>query len=291
MRHEPLEGMLRAGRNQDVLCEAERLTELTDLTPMEALWISVWACRAAGGRQEWGRAVSWADRGLELGPLHSEAEGILRFSAARALLYIGDLIRAGRELERFLHLSAENPRLAPAVADAHFNLGHLHRLLARHEEAVNAFLKAQDEYGAQGRDCRRVLSQYEVAWTYLLAGEPDAAEPYLLAVRQGAAALRDDEFQVDLALAEGLYHTLQGDYARVRSTCEALRQDRVLPPRQNAELHWLLGQCALLQDDLADAAHHLSASQSAASSDWWPPQMERIARLKESLMARQNLGR
>lgn len=291
MRHETLEGMLRAGRSQEVLSEAERLIDLPDLTPKEALWVSVWACRAAGGLQEWGRAITWADRGLEVGTHDAEAEGILRFSAARALLYIGDLIRAGRELERFLHLSMSTPQLAPAIADAHFNLGHLRRLLGQSDAAVTAFLRARNEYAAQGRDYRRVLSQYEIAWTYLQAGEPAFAEPHLSAVRQEVSEIRDDELQVDLALAEGLYHTLQGEYTQTLSICSGLAHERLLPPRQRAELHWLLGQCALLQEDLDGAARHLLASQNAAAADWWPPQMERIARLRENLMARQASGR
>lgn len=289
--HRQLEAMLREGRHQLVLQEAERLWQSGTTAPSLLVWVAVWACRAAGGVRNWGLASDWAERGLDLESKEVEARGILSFSHGRALLFIGDLIRSEREWRRFLEVAASCETLRRVEPDARYNLGLLLRTLGRTEEAFAEFARASQRFSEYGRSLSVALCHYETAWTLLLERRHEEAGVVLEQTRAALVGVNSQELETDLAIALALYHSQVGEAHEADRICGHLQEAADLAPRQRADIAWILGSNALLRGDLALAAAHLTLSHEAAVQDWWPPQLERINQLRENLLAQQGTGR
>jgi len=239
----------------------------------------------------WGKAVAWAERGLETTPLEPAAEGALRFFAGTALTYVGDLLRAELELTRFLQLAKEHGIYRELQGDARFNLAYLMRSLKRPAAELHQFTRAAEAYAAMGRWGRVLACRYEIAWCRLMAGEPALAARELDDLRQGLAEAGDAELSIDVQIATALYHQQMGHLDEARTICrELLALEQPTPARQLADIAWILAEAALQQGDMAAARQHTAEAYEAAVEDWWPPQMERIGSLRERLLARPGAG-
>lgn len=283
MLHHQLEAMLRRGETEEVLAEAERYVagQTGDLT--EAVWVHVWACRSANRQERWGEVIAWADRGLPLAGGESEAEGILRFTVAKALMHTGDLLRAERELTRFRALAEQVESLRKALPDGLFNLAHLQRWLRRTTESTRLFREAARAYQSMGMRQQVAQCHIEVGWSHLLSGALHEAESALEQAREGVGTGSDPELQTDLTIATALYCHAIGDTVQSDRLCSHV--DGAVP-RQAGEIAWILGKNALARGELAQAAHYLAAAHDTAVELWWPPLLERVEELRVDLVER-----
>lgn len=284
--HELLEIMVQEGRHETALTEAERWFDQAGGTEREAIWVAVSACKAAWRRGEWGKVVAWADRGLHLHRREPEAEGLLRFVAASALMYIGDLYRAERELSAFRQLAETVPALQERAADGLYNLGYLKRLLRQYDEAVGCFGKAAAVYGSISRRTQWVIrSHWEIGWTYLTAGRADEAMQELERVRAELAALPEANRELELALgvATAWGYSQTDRLEESDRLCLRLCSLEQIRPQYLGEIAWIQGNNALARGDLKGTAGYLDTAWRAAVQDWWPPLMERVNQLGNRL--------
>lgn len=271
-----LEARLLGGDYRGVLERAAELLLPSDAAGPEAAWAAVMACRAAGALRNWGRAVSWAERGLALGP-DSEAEGWLNLLLGTALMYTGDAYRSERCLRAFLQRAGEHPGLSRILPDGLFNLAHLLRFLRRDPVVeAEAFQEAAEAFAGRGRFSQVLLCQVEAAWSYLMAEEPAQALPPLEAAAAGLAQHGDPTVQVYVELCWAYYHRLTGDLARSQAICRELDARPDLTAGQRADVGWLLGSNARTMGDLAKAASWAEKAYELALEDLWPLQITRI---------------
>ena len=275
--------MLVAGAYQALLDEAERHWPPEGLPPDEGVRMAMQACQAAACTRAWGRAVTWADRGLSLEAGRREDRGILRYLAGTALIYTGDLPRAGRELARFRREAQRVSALRRLLGDALYNEAYLMRAMGRPDDEVTLFREAARAYTELGRTERATICWYEVAWSLLLAGRPDDAEAHLPAVEAAAAGHPDPEFPADVALARALYWHLKENRAECDEICRQLIASSELPGRQEADLCWIMARQAFARGDRQAALLLTERAAEAACGNWWPPQMERIRVLQREL--------
>lgn len=284
--------MLHAGAYELLLAEADRHFAGGGTESVVDVWVAVRACQAAGGMRAWGRAVAWADRGLALAEgcagsgTCREAELLLRFLTGTALLYTGDLLRAGRELADFRRSVPAFPGLRRLLGDALYNEAYLMRALGRREEEATCFAEAARVYREQGRERQVAVCGYELGWTLLLAGQADEAATYLAAVDGSSGAAGDDDLAADIQIAWALYHHVEGALERSEAICQMLLLTRdELPHRQQADLFWVMGRNALARGLRDRAAGLAEQACQAAVEDWWPPQMERLCAFQVQVMA------
>jgi tetratricopeptide (TPR) repeat protein len=297
-------GMLRSGQLELLLDEAERFfsrrttttasTERAVARRGQALGVAAAACQAALGLRRWGQAVAWAERGLALFPhgqahgvlFNDPAAGLLHFLCGTALIYTGDLYRAERMLTQFLTRCRPGGPLERFRGDACFHLGCLMRTLGRPQAERERFREAARAYGAEGRHRQVVACWYELAWSLLLDESPGEARPLLHAAEQGAARHGDAELHNDIRIAWTLWYQLTGDWRRSRTQCLELLALGGLSYRQKADLLWILGRCALSAGAPRQAAAYAEEACEHAAEAWWPPQMERIERLRHVIARR-----
>jgi tetratricopeptide (TPR) repeat protein len=284
------DGMLSAGQFDLLLQEAGRFfasieqgAEAAD--PDETAHVALRACQAACARSNWGKAVSWADRGLQAAAPGTEDGAMLHFLAGTALMYTGDLLRAERELRRFLQAVRTSSGLRRFLGDALYNLAHLMRCLGRHEHELSTFGEAAAAYMAQGRGHRVATCEYDMGWCLLLQGQIAAAVPHLSAAGQLLDAGSDPEGMVDLQTARALLHHLRQENAEAGAICQRLLGGAELPCRQRADLLWLQGLLALAEGDRRQAARLAAEACDVAAEDWWPPQMERLSAFHHKVSA------
>lgn len=284
VKHHQLEAMLRNGEDEQVLAEAERYFAGGRGDPSEAVWVCAWACRSANRLERWGLVITWADRGLPLAGEEPEAEGILRFTVAKALMHAGDLLRAERELIRFRALAEVVPALRRALPDGLFNLAHLHRWLGRSHESNRLFRETAGAYEAMGMPLEVAQCHLEIGWNHLLSGALSDARDALDQVRCGGGQCDTSDLQTDLMIATALYCHVTGDTAESDRICESA--GGAIHPRQAGEIAWIRGKNALVRGELNQAAHYLAAAHDAAVDLWWPPLLERVEALRANLVKR-----
>ncbi len=283
MLHHHLEAMLRSGKYEEVLAQAEAYFQSRSAgEEKEAVWVAAWGCRSANRLERWGQVIAWADRGLRIAGPHPEAEGVLRFTVAKALMHTGDLLRAERELRRFLMLAEQLPALRKALPDGLYNLAHLQRWLRRTQDSLRLFREAAAAYQAQGQRHQVAQCHLEIGWSHLLAGGLAEAESELDQAR-ALGADRNTELEGDMAIASALYCHLAGDTVQSDQIC---METGSLLPRQAGEVAWILGKNALARGDLMRAAEYLAVAHDAAVELWWPPLLERVEELRGALVAR-----
>jgi hypothetical protein len=242
----------------------------------EAAWAAVMACRAAGALRNWGKAVSWAERGLALGP-GPEAEGWLNLLLGTALMYTGDAFRAERCLRAFLQTAGSHGALERLRPDGLFNLAHLLRFLRRPPaQEAEAFRQAAEAFASRGRFSQVLLCQVEAAWSYLTAEQPALAQPFLEAAADGLAEHGDPSAQVYVQLCWAYYYRLTDDLARSQAICRELEGRPDLTAGQQADLGWLMGSNARSLGDWASAASWAEKAYEHALEDLWPLQLSRI---------------
>jgi tetratricopeptide (TPR) repeat protein len=250
----------------------------------QRIHVALRACQAAGALGKWGKAASWADRGLALAAEETEDTAMLRFALGTALMYTGDLLRAGRELERF-RKAASAPALRRFLPDALYNLGHLMRLMQRLDDELRYFAQAARAYAEAGRRYRAVACEGDIAWSLLLAGRAAEAEPHLEAAETRINVSEDPGTAVDLQLARALFCQMTGDVAEASDTCKALLAGIELPPRQRAEALWLSAVMAWGAGDRHRALTLINEACDTATEDWWPPQMTRLSAFQQQVLA------
>lgn len=275
--------MLVAGAYQALLDEAERQWPPDGLPADQGVRLAMQACQAAACTRAWGRAVTWADRGLSLGAGRREDRAVLRYLAGTALIYTGDLPRAGRELARFRREAQRVSSVRRLLGDALYNEGYLMRALGRTDDEVTFFREAARAYTDLGRHEQVTICCYEVAWSLLLAGRPDEAEMHLATVEAAVAGHPDPEFPADVALARALYWHLKGHSDSCAQLCRDLIARGDMPGRQEADLCWIMAREAFAGGDQAAAQLLAERAAEAAYDNWWPPQMERIRVLQRQL--------
>lgn len=285
MRFE-LEAMLRAGQYREVLAEAESYYSNAKVTPPDMLWLTVKAAEAACRERYWALAVSWAERGLAVKDGNLALEGMLHFYAGTAMMYRGNLGRAESELLRFRDLAKSSPNLLRLDGDAVFNLAYLHRLLRRRDMEVALLREAGQLYKAGGRNARVLACHFEVGWSLLLSGQADEALAELEIAHTGLDFHGDPEIEADVDIAMAYYYSVKGDRDESDRICTRLLEERELPPRQLADVAWIIGTNAFEAGDTMTARRHVEVAYRAAVEDWWPPQFERIKALKERLTNR-----
>lgn len=281
--HRELEARLLGGDYRGVLERAAELLPPSVPSSTEAAWAAVMACRAAGALRNWGRAVSWAERGLALGP-DPEAEGWLNLLLGTALMYTGDAFRSERCLRAFLQRAGNLPGLSRLLPDGLFNLAHLLRFLRRDPvEEAEAFERAAEAFAGRGRFSQVLLCQVEAGWSYLMAEQPEAALPALEAANAGLAQHGDPTVQVYVQLCWAYYHRLNGDLARSQAICQELEARPDLTAGQRADVGWLLGSNARTLGDLTSAASWAEKAYELALEDLWPLQITRIEGLLQAM--------
>lgn len=254
------------------------------------VWVTVRACQAAGALRDWGRVVAWAGRGKALAEACAtsdrcrEAGLLLHFLTGTALMYTGDLLRAGRELKAFRQGAPRFLNLRKLVGDALYNEGYLLRALGRRDEEVACFAEAARAYAELGREGQVAVCRYEVAWSLLLAGRAVEAATHLAAMEAGAAV--DADLAADIQIAWALYHHMDGALDRSEAICQMLLLTRAeLPDRQRADLYWIQGRNALARGERERAVSLADQACEAAVADWWPPQMERLSAFQVQVSA------
>jgi tetratricopeptide (TPR) repeat protein len=278
-----LEARLLGGDYRGVMERAAELLSSSDGEGSEAAWAPVMACRAAGALRNWGRAVSWAERGLALGP-DLEAEGWLNLLLGTALMYTGDAYRSERCLRAFLERAAGHPGLSRLLPDGRFNLAHLLRFLRRDPVAeAEAFQEAAEGFASRGRFSQVLLCQVEAAWSYLVAEQPAQALPALEAATNGLAEQGDPTVQVYVQICWAYYHRQTGDLARSQAICHELDARPDLTAGQRADVGWLLGSNARTMGDLTRAAAWAEKAYEHALEDLWPLQITRIEGLLHAM--------
>jgi tetratricopeptide (TPR) repeat protein len=286
-----VEAMLQACEYQLVLQEAKRFFAQPDANAKDgAVWWCVGASWSATQLHRWAAAIAWADRGVPCARGDQEAIGWLKFYAGSASAHIGDLMRAERELQQFRLLAADCPKLRRIDGDALYNLGYVARARSLLADEIEYFTKAQEAYRMVGLAGKSLASAYEIGWSYLLAGRPLDAEPVLTAVAAAFHPHEDPILHVDLSIAMALFHSQCGRLALSDQLGEALLQTEELSDQRLADIKWILARNALERGDHAEATRHVTTAYEAALEHWWPPQLERIDRLRRQVTS-QPVGR
>lgn len=253
--------------------------------------LAVLACRAAGALGRWGDAAHWAQEGQAVVPPGAkELRGWLSFVLGTAVLYIGDPLRAERELREFLHLAETESALQPFQPDAIFNLAFAMMFQNRQADEIACLEAAADSYHQRGRLSRTLVCKVEIAWSYLIAGQPTAAAPVMEEITRSLADQGDAEVEIDATLVRALYHQAVGEVDQSNELCLALLNQTNLLDRQSADAAWILGQNALAQQDFHAAVRYAQKAYSHAIKDEWAPQLERVDALLSSVAPNQ-MGR
>jgi tetratricopeptide (TPR) repeat protein len=278
-----LETLLNQRRYDEVLQEVERFFAVPTADPVQAVEKALYAARTAGRLERYATAVEWAERGLAAGPDTTWTEGMLRLTLGRNLIHTGDLIRAERELCRFLELVLNAPELAEYRPTALFNLAYLYRVLDRAEQEVTLFCEAAAAYEAQGKSQYLLRCRFELAWHHLSRGASEAAWPHLQAVLSAEPELIDSEMEMDIRLELAWYQMLSGQTTEAEAACLDLMGMDGLKHQQRADVAWLLGVLACKSGDLTRAGEWAAMASRYAAKVWWPPQMERAAALQREI--------
>jgi tetratricopeptide (TPR) repeat protein len=281
-----MEAMLTAGEPALALETAGRYFSGQVTDPTEAVWVAIWACRAAGVLGRWGEAVSWAERGQSLeGWNDPEAAGWLQFRLGTAVMYVGDICRSERELTAFVQIAPQIPSLKKHRADGLFNLACLARLKPASQDDLRLFQEAQRDYHAHGRFNRALACQPQIAWSHLSRGNLEAARAALAQADAELADHGDPETGVDLQTTWAWYHHLRGDCEQSVSLCRAVLKEPAATGGKQADVLWILALNAMQEGDHGHAAVLAEEAYGHAVADWWPPQLLRIENLRKSLRA------
>lgn len=278
--------MLLAGEYQGVLDQAAAFMTTVDVPRTDLAWAAVLACRAAGAMGEWGRVAAWAERGFGLSP-EPEAAGWLNLLSGTALMYIGDPYQSRVRLLAFVQAAQQENGLQRLLPDGLFNLGCLMRLLGDTEAEASYFRRAAAAYQAAGRSRQELLSRLELACCYLLQGNAPAAEPELERAEADLPQHGDMDLDGFLQTCLALYCRVRGDLMESRRLCEELLARPDLPGGSRADVGWILARNALEAGDWEGAGEWLDQAYEDALRHWSPPQLRRIAMLKDQLAAKQ----
>lgn len=241
------------------------------------------AAKLGSGPSEWGRVITWAERGLKRQGLRREREGYLRYWLGLALYETGDLYRAEQELRRVVELGESVRALAELQADGCYRLGLVHRLLRRPDREVAAFRRAARLHMALGSPERTVQCFIDTGWSLLLAGRETEALPELEAAAAGLTGVDAPDLEIHLRILRALSLSLTGDRQASDGCCLDLLNSPPLQPWQRAEVAWILGCNALERGDRTAAELHGAIAYEHGLQAWWPPQMDRIAQLRRRL--------
>lgn len=247
--------------------------------------VAVRACATARRHKDWGRVMTWAERGLTPTDLCPEAEGRLRFELAGALMQIGDLLRAEQELVRFCRLEQGCPALSSWLGEALQVRAHIQRLRGQEGQSGRLFQRACIAFAAVGQHGKAMRCRFEIAWGQLMMGQCEGVQQHLAAVRASRVATSDPDLEVDLTIAMALRAKLLGNLSESDRIGWAVLERPALRDRQRAEVAWVLACNALTSGDHQRAGDLLEIAHLAAVTDWSLPQMGRIHHLRLRLHA------
>lgn len=249
--------------------------------------MAIYACRAAGALGEWGKLVTWAERGLARKP-DPEANAWLHLLQGTGLMYVGDPLRAERALRVFV---GAEPRpssiLHRLYPDGWFNLGCLMRLLRRTGEELACFERAVAAFEAVDRTYQAQFSRLELAFGHLLAGNPAAARPLLERVARYTADGSDAGLETFALTCWAHYYRLVGELERSQQTCEQLLERTDLPVGSRAEALLVMSCNARDRGQERESAALIEQAYADALVHWSPSQLHRVETFMGQLAAKQ----
>ncbi|MFZ5827724.1 MAG: tetratricopeptide repeat protein [Bacillota bacterium] len=283
-----LGALMRAGQHSLILERAREKASSTGGLGDNAIWVSVYACQAAGAMGKWGEAIVWAERGLAQQP-DAEAAGWLYFLLGTAHIWAGDPHSALQYLDRFLAQPPVTPGLERLVPDAYFNRGFAFYFVKNTTAQIQAFQRAAELYAHAGRFSRSLVCQAELAWSHLIEGDVKRALPHLELIDQELADHGDPDLEVTYAICRALFHYLEQKNEAAQPICLEFLDRPDLTPGQRADFLWILGLVAHRSGDLAEALTLAESAYQHARKELWPPQLRRLERFMAS-MTEQNQG-
>lgn len=282
-----LEQLFAEHRYQTVL----QMTEAYFADPMapaeQAALYALYGARAAGRLERYVTAVAWAERGLTAGPTDLWVEGMLHLTLGTVLIYSGDVQRAERCLCRFLEMTLVHDGLLPFRPLALHNMAFVHRASRRFDQEIALFCEAANAYQEFGDLSGLRLCRLELAWHHLSHGNAEAAWPHLTAVLASDALIgTEGELHVQVAVA---WHKFLTDQAmEAEADALAILDQEAVGARVRADVEWLLGKQALVQNDLLRASKWAALASRHAAEAWLPAQMERAALLQREIAQHQS---
>ncbi|HWH70726.1 MAG TPA: tetratricopeptide repeat protein [Candidatus Sulfotelmatobacter sp.] len=244
-----LHSLVATGQFLAAYREVERLAMDPDLDPAFKAKVFILGVRAAAGLREIYAGVKMAEKAIEAAELGTDWDDIGNARLHSALIYreVGDTAQALRFFQLFFMHLDRYPTLQTKTAHAYYNQGLTHQQRREHEQALESYRLAAEDFARIGHRAGVLASLQNSAWVMLMQSRPAEAEPFIAQAEALSSELEIPEYQVTQLAVVALYERLMQRPERTMALCEEIFQSgrQGATDRHRAEAAWMMAELSL----------------------------------------------